>query len=213
MAQAAKKMNAPDNAPRLLKQRQRHSRLFVLLLIPICILCMGIIGDESIAHEILDWCGLFLVVIAVLGRSYCSAFLGGIKNEVIMREGPFSVVRNPLYVCSFIGVVGIGMQSGMLTVLMILVGAFLLYYPKVVAKEEVFLKHKFGEPYGRYLREVPRWWPKWSLWHEPETITVRPYFLRHTMMDALIFFLPMVVFELLEILRATGMMPALLQLP
>lgn len=206
-------MTAEAAAPKLLKARQRHTRLFALLVVPMAIFCIGMAKPEELTHEIMDWTGMFLVIACVLGRTYCSAFIGGIKNEVVMRDGPFSVVRNPLYVFSFIGLVGIGLQSGMLTLLALLVGAFTMYYPAVVAKEEAFLLHKFGEQYQRYVNEVPRWVPNLRLWSEPQEMMVRPYFIRQTMMDALVFFVPMVVFELLEILHQVGWVPTVLVLP
>lgn len=206
-------MAATSPAPSLLKKRQRHSRVFALALIPFAIFCSGMLSPEGFWHETMDWFGLACIVICVLGRTYCSAFIGGIKNERVVREGPFSVVRNPLYVFSFIGVVGIGLQSGMFTLLALLVGTFVFYYPQVVAKEEAYLLHKFGEPYQKYLEEVPRWWPRFFLWNEPAEIVVRPYFIRHTIMDATVFFLPMACFELLEVLHKSGYVPMLLTLP
>ncbi len=149
----------------------------------------------------------------MFGRSYCSAFIGGIKNEKVVRAGPFSVVRNPLYVFSFIGIVGIGLQSGRFSILLILVAAFIMYYKHVVQREEAFLYNKFGEDYRVYTQEVPRWWPNWSLWNEPAEIVVRPYFIRHTMMDAAVFFIAWPCFELLALLHENGTIPFSFMLP
>ena len=199
--------------PKLLKARMRHTRFFVFLLVPIILFGFGLHKEDSLTHEVMEWTGYFLVIVCVLGRGYCSAFIGGIKNEVVMRDGPFSIVRNPLYVFSFLGVVGIGLQSGMFTLLGLLVLAFLLYYPAVVKKEEAFLLHKFGEPYRHYTQEVPRWIPKFSLWREPKEMTTRPGFIRQTLLDASLFFIAMPCFELLEALREMGYLPTFFMLP
>jgi hypothetical protein len=148
-----------------------------------------------------------------MGRAYCSTFIGGRKNDVVVRQGPFSVVRNPLYVFSFLAVVGIALQSGMYTMLFLLAGAFILYYPLVVEKEEAFLLNKFGEPYEIYMREVPRWIPNPNLWREPEQFDARPRFIRRTLMDASIFFLPLPCFAIIERLHASGILPLWLTLP
>ena len=200
-------------APKLLKARQNHTRWFVALLVPVLVFGISSISPDALLHELMDWCGYFLVIFCVLGRAYSSAYIGGIKNEVVVRQGPFSIVRNPLYVFSFLGVVGIGLQSGMFTVLIGLVAVFVLYYRQVVQREEAFLLNKFGEDYARYLQEVPRWFPKFSLWNEPAEVTVRPYFLRNTMTDALIFFLPLPVFELLEDLHSAHIINTFISLP
>ena len=93
----------------------------------------------------------------------------GAKNDVVVRDGPFSVVRNPLYVFSFIAMMGIGLESRMYTVFVLLCGAYILYYPKVVKKEEEFLKAKFGEPYEKYMLEVPRWIPNLKIFYRNGT--------------------------------------------
>ncbi|MDX1974309.1 MAG: isoprenylcysteine carboxylmethyltransferase family protein [Rickettsiales bacterium] len=199
--------------PKLLKARQRHSRWFVMLLIPLIVFSMGMANPDSLWHELGDWGGYFLVIICVLGRAYCSSYIGGIKNEGIMRMGPYAIVRNPLYVFSFIGLLGIGLQSGSVSILVLLVITFLAYYKQVVAKEEAFLEHKFGDAYRVYKAEVPRWIPKFTLWQEPQEVLTRPYFIRHTMMDAVPFFMALPLFELLETLHESGVIPVMLVLP
>jgi protein-S-isoprenylcysteine O-methyltransferase Ste14 len=203
----------PAIEPRLLKKRQKHSRVFAVLLVLSLLVVDNSHDTLGIYYEMATWTGVFLIAMCVLGRSYCSAFIGGIKNDVVMRDGPFSIVRNPLYVFSFLGVLGIGLVSHMATVFAVLVVSFIVYYKFVVAREEAFLLNKFGDQYKKYFNEVPRWFPKWSLWHEPEQITVRPKFLRRTMMDALVFFLPVPFFAVLDYLHEMEMLPVYIFLP
>ncbi len=200
-------MSATTAPVTLLKARQRHSRWFVVFMIPLIVFSISKLQDDGWQQETMEWAGFFLTVACVLGRTYCSAFIGGIKNERVVRDGPFSVVRNPLYVFSFLGLVGIGLQSGRFSILALLVGGFIVYYKSVVAREEGYLEQKFGEPYMRYKAEVPRWFPRMALWSEPAEIVVRPYFIRHTMLDALAFFIPWPCFELLQLLQAHGFLP------
>src|SRR5690606_20242400 len=96
--------------------------------------------------------------------------------------------------------------------LILLVASFLIYYPMVVAKEEAFLRHKFGADYVQYMHDVPRWIPNLKLWQEPETIEARPKFIRRTLMDAAIFFLPMPCFVIIEALHAHSILPVWLTL-
>jgi len=189
-------------SPKLLKDRQQHSRIFAMVLILILIVSKPLIPFGSSAHALMIWTGYILVIAGVFGRIYCSAFIGGRKNDVVVRGGPFSIVRNPLYVFSFMATVGIGMQSGMLIIMVVLIGAFMFYYPMVVAKEEGFLENKFGEEYRKYKNEVPRWVPNFGLWQEPELLEVKPEFLRKTILDASIFFLPFPCFILLHSIQA-----------
>ncbi len=195
---------ATQQTPKLLKARMRHTKMYVFCIVLLIIFSGSTIASESPLHEFLEFTGYFLVALCALGRLYCSGFIGGLKNERVIRSGPFSVVRNPLYVFSFLGVVGIGLQSGLLTAFVLLVGGFLFYYPSVVKREEEFLSHKFGEDYAHYCREVPRWIPNFKLWNEPEEISLRPKFLRRTFFDSMVFFLPLPAFEALERLHEAG---------
>ncbi|MFW0776640.1 MAG: methyltransferase family protein [Rickettsiales bacterium] len=199
--------------PKLLKARQFHSRLFAFGIIVLLLVSQPLMEAGSFMREAMLWIGYALVPIGAMGRVFCSVFIGGRKNDVVVRDGVFSVVRNPLYVFSFIATVGIGLQSGSWVMFALLTGVFVLYYPLVVAKEEAFLKHKFGEPYEKYMREVPRWFPNMELWQESEQLDAKPKFIRRTIGDALIFFLPMPCFAILNALHASGTLPVWLSLP
>jgi len=201
-----------NKLPKLLKARQYHSRIFAAVMILLLLFCDSSYAAGEFPRACMMWVGYILVIFGAMGRGYCSAFIGGRKNETVVREGPFSVVRNPLYVFSFIAVLGIGLQSGMWTVFVLLTAAYMLYYPAVVRKEEGFLHHKFGDDYLKYMQEVPRWIPNLKLWNEPEVVETKPQFLRKTLMDAAIFFVPMPIFALLSHLHANGTLPVWLTL-
>ncbi len=206
-------MSNMKSAPKLLKKRQKHSRWVIGIIVCALLFVESAQHSNEYVDASMESLGAFFIAVCVMGRSYCSAFIGGIKNDMVMRDGPFSVVRNPLYVFSFIGLMGIGMLSNMLTVALGMMVMFIVYYKFVVAREEAFLLDKFGDEYLRYTQEVPRWFPKWSLWREPEQITVRPKFLRRTMMDGLIFFIALPSFEALDLLHAHHILPVLVYLP
>lgn len=197
----------------LLKARILHTRLFVFAMLPVVIFSLGMLAEDGVVHEILEWVGHVLVILCVLGRGYCSAYIGGHKNDEVICEGPFSVVRNPLYVFSFIGIMGIGLQSGMITLTVLLLLGFALYYPRVVAREEAFLLHKFGDVYRNYMQKTPRWRPRWKNWIEPEYIRTQPRLLRESMRDASVFFIAFPIFEMLDMLHEYDLLPAYLLLP
>jgi hypothetical protein len=103
--------------------------------------------------------------------------------------------------------------SASLTLTMLLVGLFILYYPQVVRREETALQARFGDDYRRYLARVPRWIPDFSLWRSPAAIEVRLRFVWRTLWDSAVFFLAFPVFELLDYLHEGGLLPVLLYLP
>ena len=52
--------------------------------------------------------GCLCVGAAMVGRMWCAQYIAGYKNDVLVREGPYSVCRNPLYFFSFLGGIGVG---------------------------------------------------------------------------------------------------------
>lgn len=196
---------------RVLAGRKRHSWCFVFALIPLDLFGTPAIG--GLLRDLSGWLGFLLVSICVLGRSYCSIYIAGRKTYELVANGPYAVVRHPLYAFSFVGVCGIGLQTGSLLNLAVLATFFIFYYRWVAAREEALLLCVFGDTYGEYIRRVPRWWPKLSAWQEPELIQARPAKLRAVLTDGAVFFLVWPGIELLDRLHAAGWLPTCYALP
>lgn len=190
-----------SNMSLLLTTRKFYSRVFIAVLFVLLLFCRPMIPLRSNFSALMTWFGYALVIAGALGRVYASLFIGGQKNTTLVRQGPFSVVRNPLYVSSFIAVMGCALQTGMLTFPLVIAVAFAVYYPKVVKAEEAHLEQIFGEPYRAFLNEVPRWWPKLALWQQPEYVDCKPLFVYKTMRDAVIFFLPFPLIWLIHLMQ------------
>ncbi len=72
--------------------------------------------DGSFAHEGIELAGFFLISFCIVGRTWCALYIGGLKNVDLVGMGPYSITRNPLYVFSVIGAVGVGAQLGSITI-------------------------------------------------------------------------------------------------
>lgn len=164
-------------------------------------------------HEALESIGVGLIVVCIVGRTWCSLYIGGRKSTVLVAEGPYSISRNPLYVLSIIGAAGIGAQLGSF-VLTIFAGAIVwLVFRIVVQKEEAHLTTSLGRDYQDYLQRVPRFLPRLSLWHNVEQLNVRPAIVVRTFVDACVFLLAIPAAEMFDWLHASGYIPVLLRLP
>ena len=165
------------------------------------------------AHEMIEWTGIVLIVICILGRTWASLYIGGRKIEEFVQTGPYSVTRNPLYFFSFLDAAGVGAQVGSIVLgLICALLAYVVFYV-VVRREEHVLSARYGKPYHDYLASVPRFIPNPSLWHDEPTLTIRPPRVLMTFADALVFLLAVPVAELFEHLQGSGVIPVLLQLP
>jgi protein-S-isoprenylcysteine O-methyltransferase Ste14 len=190
------------------RSRMLHTWLFAIPTLGIFLIST----PASSAEDLIQWIGHPLVLIGVLGRTWCTMYVGGRKNDQLVDQGPYSLVRNPLYVFSFIGIAGVGASTGMLTAVVLGMLAFAIYYPSIVRREETYLLSRFGEAYDNYCRRVPRWIPNLSLWHSPTEMTVQPKLVGKTFRDAVWFLAVLPIFELLEHLHQAGYLPFLFRL-
>jgi protein-S-isoprenylcysteine O-methyltransferase Ste14 len=167
----------------------------------------------SFIEEGIEALGLILMGLAVVGRAWCTLYIGGRKAQEIVRRGPYSVSRNPLYVFSFMAVLGAGMQAGSIAFGLILAFVSFIILRPVIAREEALLRERFGAEFETYEREVPRFGPRLSAWNEAETLQASPSLFWRTVADGSLFFLSVPILETLEYVQAAGDLPALVYLP
>lgn len=202
-----------ESSARLIRGRILHTRIAAAFLILLLLFQYPLLPSQGVLRGLLETAGYALLIACVLGRVWCSAYIGGRKKRDLVASGPFSIVRNPLYVFSFLGVIGIGLVSGTVTLLVALPALFAVYYRVVVAREEAVLTEKFGEAYRAYCRAVPRWVPNFRLWREAAEPVVEPRFVFNTMRDSVWFFVALPAFQSIEWLHEQGILPTLLRLP
>lgn len=194
------------------QQRRRIAIAVVITLLVVSLLFVrsGWVNEDI--HEYIETAGLSFIVMAIVGRMWCTLYIGGRKSAEIVRTGPYSVSRNPLYVFSTLGAMGVGAQTGSLLVSL---GFGILCYVAfaiVIRTEEAFLEKTFGEPYRAYCREVPRFFPRFSLFRDDEILTVKTDRVYRTLTDGLVFFVAYPFFEFVEFLQKVDVLPVLLRL-
>jgi protein-S-isoprenylcysteine O-methyltransferase Ste14 len=87
-----------------------------------------------------------------------------IEAPRLSTGGPYSFVRNPIYVGSM--VLGLGMV-GLLASWIALIpylAVFAVFYFAVIPAEEQFLRRTFGRQYEEYCQNVPRMRPRLTPW-------------------------------------------------
>ena len=161
---------------------------------------------SPLISAILFLAGCFLAGIASLGRLWCAMYIAGYKTKHLVVEGPYSVSRNPLYFFSMIGGLGVGLATETFTIPVLVLAAFTWYYPYVIRHEEEKLRVRYGDKFEVYFRTVPRFWPKWSLLHEPEEYIVAPKTFRRHIFSALWFIWMIGILELIEMFRELGIL-------
>jgi protein-S-isoprenylcysteine O-methyltransferase Ste14 len=82
-------------------------------------------------------------------------------------QGPYRLVRNPMYIGGLAMLVGIGLYFHSVAMALFAVVAFLIIHTFVVLAEEPGLRKRFGQEYDEYCGAVPRWIPNFSRRHLP----------------------------------------------
>jgi protein-S-isoprenylcysteine O-methyltransferase Ste14 len=159
--------------------------------------------------ELVGILGYVMLGVAALWRIWSELFIAGTKDGELASGGPYSMVRNPLYVGNFVGAVGLGFAVQQPLLGIALGAVFALSYPAVIAREEENLARIFGERFHDYCARVPRWIPNWSLYSEPDTVTVTPRHMRRAILDAMWFLWAFAIWELIELLHGLNLLPNL----
>jgi protein-S-isoprenylcysteine O-methyltransferase Ste14 len=157
--------------------------------------------------------GLVLILVSILGRTWCTLYIGGLKKRELVTAGPYSLVRNPLYVFSAMGAAGIGAQTGSALLALLFAAGALAVFQVVARHEETFLAATFPADFAAYAARVPRFWPRLSQWREADELRVKPRLVRRTFLEACLFLLALPAAQLVTSLQQLGLLPVLLDLP
>jgi len=164
-------------------------------------------------YETIRWIGAALIFVCISGRTWCSLYIGGRKNYELVTIGPYSISRNPLYVFSIIGAIGVGAQFGAASVAILAGLCAWLIHVLVVRQEERLLLALQGEVYAKYLAEVPRFFPRFSRWKNVDVLEVRTRAFARTFADACIFLGAIPAAAGLELLHDLGLLRVFFRLP
>ena len=150
---------------------------------------------SMIAYISLKLVGFLLLMVCVAGRIWSATYIGGRKTKHLVAEGPYSIVRHPLYVFSLLGGIGIGVSS-MNTYLLVTIGLYFgCYYPSVMYYEEQKMLCAHGENYKDYRSRVPAFIPKFSLFQNPDELVIKPKKFQRDLIHAMYFLAIYLLFE------------------
>lgn len=145
---------------------------FIGVVVPVAILIPFALIEVSPEEWFFDgvlfrYVGLLLVLTAMTGYGFCVSYQmkrghgspsPGSTTELV-TEGPYSLSRNPMYVCGIAAFAGLALvtQSYAVLAYSLLIGG--AYYPLLIRMEERQMLAKFGDAYRAYSEVTPRWLP------------------------------------------------------
>lgn len=148
-----------------------------LLMVPpyvaLMLVCVGETEHESVIWPI----GLVVFFAGVLLRVWAQMHLHYRLRvrKVLTTTGPYSLVRNPIYIANTAILLGLAVVSELLWFVPVMLAWCAVVYALVVCREERHLLSKYGQPYADYLEAVPRWKPSLQGPHSAR-FAARPFF-------------------------------------
>lgn len=168
---------------------------------------------ESLPEEAFETAGLVLIGIAVVGRTWCTLYIGGRKRCSLVQSGPYSLSRHPLYVFSVVGAFGIGLTTGSLMMGTLVAVPIFLVLDRIARREEAFLAGQFPTSFAAYCQCTPRWLSLTATWRDEVALDVRPRLVAITFRDASLMLLAVPLVEVIEALRIQDALPIVAYLP
>jgi protein-S-isoprenylcysteine O-methyltransferase Ste14 len=115
--------------------------------------------------RLLFCCAALWLIVAAFIRTWASAYLhagvvyaGNVKTEMLVADGPYRFVRNPLYLANVLMALSLGALMSR-TGFAVAVIAMLIFCYRLILREESELQTSQGGTYERYRELVPRLWP------------------------------------------------------
>lgn len=181
-------------------------RIGCLAILPITLFVRPL-GQETLIGEMLTQIGLMLIIACILGRFWSILYIGGRKNADVVRSGPYSICRHPLYLFSTLGAVGFGLMLQSLVMAALFGATVFAILFATAGREEAFLEATFGSSYAAYAAATPRMVPNVSLFATDDIVVFGVRHLRNNLSDALVFVALIPLSEALGWLREVGAFP------
>jgi len=121
-------------------------------------------ASENLSDELIEMFGIAFILLGqifrVSARGYKSAHSG--NGSVLIQNGPYALVRNPMYLGILLIGLGIVMMLFNWGVLVVFLSIFAIRYLLLIFKEEKKLKVLFPRDYPAYQKMTPRLLPSFE---------------------------------------------------
>jgi hypothetical protein len=97
--------------------------------------------------------GSVLILLGTVVRLYASGFI--VKNKQLATDGPYSLVRHPLYTGNLLVLIGFTLGCGQWWAILVAGAFWWFYYPPAITYEDRKLSRIFGQEWQQWARTVP----------------------------------------------------------
>ena len=145
---------APGGAFTRLVRRLRYHEASRQFLAVVLMVWFSVAADPT---ELPLTLGTPLIVAGTALRLFASGFIS--KNRELATDGPYALVRHPLYTGNIAIVSGFAIASGQWWAAAVALAFFWFYYPTAIEYEDRKLRNLFGDRWLGWARDVPALMP------------------------------------------------------
>jgi len=122
------------------------------------IILVAVYGWFAEPTEITFWVGAVIAMLGVWIRMYAAGYV--VKNKSLCTEGPYSLVRHPLYTGNTLLLVGMTIACNTWWGYPLAALFFWLFYPTTISYEDMKLHKLFGEEWEAWSKDIPALVPR-----------------------------------------------------
>lgn len=116
--------------------------------------------------------GALMIVATILGRFWCYVYNSGARSKSVISQGPYSICRNPIYLCSISAIFAVGLLAQSLILASLFGGCALLFFNHIIEGEEEKMTALHGDAFRRYRAGTPKFLPDFRLLVVGEALSV-----------------------------------------
>ena len=190
--------------------------LLRIAVIPIAFAALFVKSSWSLGSTtafIIESSGYLLILTGLAIRMWCTFYRENPRAIEFVTTGPYSICRNPFYIGYFLLTAGAGLFFENPLMLLLVLGITIPFIMATIWMEEAHMELLLGESYQEYKKNIARFWPRLSHYKSPDRLNVRVGIVRQVAIEVMIVVLLVEIKEVLEILRARGVLPILWHFP
>ncbi len=149
MARRTESLPPLTGLPRIIREMRYHEASRQVLGLLLCVV-------YAVVARPLPWALYVTSAIAVIGivvRLWASGFI--LKNEQLATNGPYALVRHPLYSGNILIVYAFSGASGLWWTFIVTTAFLLFYYPTAIEYEDRKLHKIFGDEWQAFAKNTP----------------------------------------------------------
>lgn len=90
------------------------------------------------------------------------------EADELNTTGLYATVRHPLYLGNYLMWISVALLTRTVWIPLVITLIFWIYYERIMAAEEAFLRGKFGETFERWAAQTPAFFPAFGRWTTPK---------------------------------------------